>query len=88
VHYFSSSHFLLGEAFAAIVTEANKLSGGKENAKFAFKGEIKAISEGFQTRFIEAWDNVRRRKLGFAYFSSSNVNDLDMWNKLENLLFR
>jgi len=50
--------------------------------------ELEAISKSdFAEYFTTAYDEVKRRKLGFAIFDSDAEGDMDLWNDLEKLMY-
>ena len=80
-------HVLGERAFVPLIQEVSKLAELNENETNSYIEELyKVATEGFQQYFFSAFDEVRRKKLGFLGFSNTNQEDMNMWTTLHSLL--
>jgi uncharacterized protein YdiU (UPF0061 family) len=66
---------------------ANPLASSDEIQPFISQLDVIA-DDGFPTYFWNAFDNMRRLKLGLTSFSRSNPVDASLWSSLEVLLYK
>jgi serine/tyrosine/threonine adenylyltransferase len=77
----------LAETFESIIKQACLRAHGNTTALGKYLEEIKGITEQEYRRcFFEAFNEVRRRKLGFLSFDQEE--DSKLWSQLDNLMAR
>ena len=80
-------HVLGERAFVPLIREAGKVALISDEKIDGYIEELyKIATEGFQNDFFLAFNEVRRRKLGFKTFSNTNQLDESIWTTLVGLL--
>lgn len=80
-------HILGERAFVPLIREAGKVALlNEDKIDGHIEERYKIATMGFQDDFFSAFNEVRRRKLGFKAFSNTNQSDEGIWTTLVGLL--